>query len=182
KLYDAAKNREYLSVNSPLHSNETIIANVSKKLDAVNVFAFPLHIHSGLKITMPKAAYVSPSQVLTEYAFDKSSLSQDTMILYKQDGFCGFALFKGGEFLLSNDFSCSAAEDMIYFILNTLQQAGMNSGEISLIVTGGTYTEKELSLLSKFIRQVSFADLSKNVRVEAEFNEVDLQRYFMVLA
>ncbi len=182
RLYDATKNRDYLSTTNAIHSSETIIANTSEKLDAENIFAYPLHVHSGLKVVMPKAMFVTPSQVLAEYAFDIASLKTNTMILCKRNDACDFAVFKGNEFTLSNSFSYSTPEDMIYFILNTLQQTGINSGEVCLLITGEEFSDKELSLLQKFIKEVSFANVKESIIVDKEFETMNLQKYFMVLA
>lgn len=182
RLYDATKNRDYLSTTNSVHSSETIIANTSEKLDAENIFAYPLQIHSGLKVVMPKAKFITPSYVLAEYAFDIASLKNNTMILYKRNNACDFAVFKGNEFTLSNSFSYSSPEDMIYFILNTLQQTGINSGEVCLLITGEDYSERELSLLQKFVQEVSYANVKENIIVDKEFDCMSLQKYFMVLA
>lgn len=182
RLYDATKNREYLSVVHGLFANETIIANTSRKLDAVNVFAFPLQVYSGLKVIMPKASYLCPSQIIAEYAFDVASLKQNTLILYKSDNTCSFALFKGSEFVLSNSFTFTNAADLIYFTLNTLQQAGINTGDVCLLLAGDTCNQEESTLLRRYIREVSYANCSENIIVGEEFRQADLQKYFMVLA
>ena len=166
RLYDATKNRDYLSTTNSIHSSETIIANTSEKLEVV----------------MPKAKFITPSYVLAEYAFDIASLKNNTMILYKRNNACDFAVFKGNEFTLSNSFSYSSPEDMIYFILNTLQQTGINSGEVCLLITGEDYSERELSLLQKFVQEVSYANVKENIIVDKEFDCMSLQKYFMVLA
>ena len=71
---------------------------------------------------------------------------------------------------------------MIYFILNTLQQTGINSGEVCLLITGEDYSERELSLLQKFVQEVSFANVKENIIIDKEFDGMNLQKYFMVLA
>lgn len=182
KFYDASQNKKYLSETNTLCSAETVIANTSIKLEAENVFAFAQHTYSGLKVLMPKAVFMSPSQVLAEYTFDIAKLKQNTMLIYKRHNACDIVLFKGDSFILTNTFSYSAPEDMIYFILNTLQQTSVNSGEVCLVLSGNEYTEKELSLLQKFVSEVAFANVRENVVVSNEFENTDLQRYFMVLA
>ncbi|MDO5760195.1 MAG: DUF3822 family protein [Bacteroidota bacterium] len=182
KLYDASQNKTYLSQTNKISTTDTIIANTSTKLEAENIFAFQQHIHSGLKVLMPKAVFVSPAQVLAEYAFDIASLKQNTLLVYKKENSCQVALFKGDSFVLTNTFSYSTPEDMIYFILNILQHTSVNSGEVCVVLTGENYTEKELSFLQKFLNEVAFANMGENIVIPSEFNDVDLQKYFMILA
>ena len=182
KLYDASKNKDYLKTVSPVYSNDTVIANVCQKLDAVNVFAYPLQQYSGMKIVMPKARYVSPSEVLAQYAFDVSSFMQNTFIMNKTSNGCGFAVFKGNTFTLSNSFTYQTADDMIYFLLYTLQQLEINTAEVNLMLSGEKFTEEELHLLKRYIKHVSYANCAENITVPAEFDGIDLQKYFLLLA
>ncbi|MCF0209897.1 MAG: DUF3822 family protein [Bacteroidales bacterium] len=182
RLYDVAKNKDYVSTTNAVYSSDTIIANVVEKLDAVSVFAYPLQVYNGLKILMPKAHYVCPSQVLAEYAFDVASLRNDTFIICKRNGACDFALFKNGQFTLSNTFTYKTPEDLIYFVLYTMQQTGINSGDVCLLLTGCEYTEEEQRLLKKFVREVSYANCGENIVLSEEFKSIDIQKYFMVLA
>lgn len=182
RLYDAAKNREYVATTNAVHSSDTIIANTVEKLDSVSIFAYPLHVYSGFKVVMPKANYVCPAQVLAEYAFDVASLRKDTFIISKREDDCDFAVFKGGQFTLSNSFTYKTPEDLIYFVLYTMQQVGINTGDVCLLLTGEAYTEEEQRLLKKFVREVSYANCAENIVLSEEFKDIDLQKYFMVLA
>lgn len=123
KLYDQTKNKEYLKQTNAVYSSDTILSNVCNKIDAVNIFAFPLHQYSGMKIVMPKAEFVSTSQVLTEYAFDVSSLMQNTIVLHKNNNRVEIAVFKASQFTLANSFDYKTPQDIIYFLLYTLEAA-----------------------------------------------------------
>jgi hypothetical protein len=182
KLYDSSKNKEYLSASNAIYSSDTILANTVKKIDAVSIFAYPLHSYSGVKIVMPKANFVCQSQVLAEYAFDVSSFMQNTFVLYKRNNGCDFAIFKGNTFTLSNSFDYKTPNDLIYFILFTLQNLNISSAEVSLLLTGERYTDEELLLFRKYVKNVSYANCLENIEVGIEFDGIDLQKYFLVLA
>ncbi|MBR1626630.1 MAG: DUF3822 family protein [Bacteroidales bacterium] len=182
KLYDNTKNKEYLKTVTPVHSSDTVISNVCDKLDAVNIFAYSLQQYSGLKIVMPKAQFVCPSFVEVEYAFDASSLMQNTLVLNKRAGSCDFVIFKGSSFTISNSFTYQTPEDLVYFILYTLQQLEINTSEVNLMITGDEYEQSELNILRRYIKNVSYANPSENIIVPNEFGDLDLQKYFLVIA
>ncbi len=182
KLYDSTKNKEYLKTVCAVYSSDTVVANVSNKTNAVNIFAYPLQQYSGMKIIMPKADYVSASQVMTEYAFDVSSLMQNTLILNKRSNGCDFSIFKGNEFIISNSFAYQTAEDLIYFILYTLQQLEINTAQVNTLLTGEPYNEQELKVLKRYIKNVSYSNPAENITIPMEFDGTDLQKYFLVLA
>lgn len=182
KLYDQSNNKEYLKTVAPVYSNDTIIANTVKEIDAVNIFAYPLQKYSGIKIIMPKADYVSPSQVLAKYAFEVSSFMKNTFIIYKREGGADLVIFKGNQFTLSNSFNYKTPDDLIYFILYTLQQLEINTAEVNLMLTGNSYSNEELLLLKRYVKNVVYANCSENIKVPIEFDGIDLQKYFLLLA
>jgi hypothetical protein len=182
KLYDDKQNKEYLQKTNVLYSSDTIIANTVEKIDAVSIFAYPLHVYSGAKIVMPKAKFVCQSQVLTEYAFEVSSFMKNTFILYKRENGCDFAIFKGNKFTLSNSFDYKTPNDLIYFILFTMQQLNIPTDEVCLLLTGDKYIDEELLLFKKYVKDVTYANCIEDIDVGIEFDGIDLQKYFLVLA
>jgi hypothetical protein len=182
KLYDASKNKDYLRAVANLHENETVLANVSEKLDAVSVFAYPIHKYSGVKILINQAEYCAPAQVLAEYAYDISKFSQNTLIVNKRGQSLDIVLFKGNIFTLSNTITYSEAEDMIYNLLFILQQTEIDTEAVKLLLTGDEYKKEELLLLRRYVKDVLYANPMENIKVGMDFDEVNLQNYFLVIA
>ncbi len=181
KLYDNTKDREYLRTVAPIYSNDKLISNVSQKMNAVEIFAYSLQLYSAMKILIPKAHFVSPSFVLGEYAFDVSSFMQNTLILNKRS-VMDFVVFKGNTFTLANSFDYKTADDLIYFILFTLQQLNINTAEVNMLLTGDDYTSEEIHLLKRYVKHVSYANPLENVCISSEFDGINLQKYFLLLA
>lgn len=182
KLYDQAKNKEYVKTVSNLLSNETVISNISEKLDAVSIFAYPMHTYSGIKILMPNAEYCCQHQIMAEYTYDITRFSQNTLLLNKRENACDIVIFKGNSFVLSNSFEYQSPADLIYFLLFTLQQLNVDTAEVKTLLTGENYEKEELTLLRKYIKDVSFSNPMENIRVGCEFDSVNLQNYFLVIA
>ncbi len=182
KLYDASKNKDYLRAVANLHENETVLASVSEKLDAVNVFAYPIHKYSGVKILINQAEYCCPAQVLAEYAYDVAKFSQNTLIVNKRGKTLDIVLFKGNTFTLSNSITYSETEDMIYNLLFILQQTEIDTEAVKLLLTGDNYEGEELMLLRRYIKDVLYANPMENIKVGMDFDEVNLQNYFLVIA
>ncbi|MGP1514609.1 MAG: DUF3822 family protein [Bacteroidales bacterium] len=182
KLYDSAKNKEYLKTVAPIYSDDTILYSVCEKIDAVNIFACSLQQYSGLKIIMPKAQFISPSLVLTEYAFDVSSFMQNTLVMNKHTDNVDFVIFEGNSFMLSNSFKYKTTNDLIYFLLCTLQRLEINTAQVNVMITGDKYSQEEIYLLRRYIKHVYYANPSENILVPMEFDGIDLQKYFFVLA
>lgn len=181
KLYDATKNKDYIKTVSNLHENEIVISNVSEKLDAVSVFAYPMHKYSGVKVLINQAEYCSQHQVLAEYAYDISKFSQNTLIVNKRENVLDIALFKGNEFKMSNSISYTTNEDMIYNLLFILQQTEVDTEAVKLLLTGDNYDAEQLKMIRRYVKDVAYANPMENIKVGMEFDEVNLQNYFLVI-
>ncbi|MCI7465889.1 MAG: DUF3822 family protein [Bacteroidales bacterium] len=182
KLFDIEKKKDYLKPVAEVHGNETVLSNVCEKVDAVSVFAYPMHKYSGVKILINKAEYCSQQQVLAEYAYDISGFSCNTLLVNKRQNALDLTLFKGNSFTLSNTITYDTTEDMIYNLLFVLQQTEVDTEAVKLLITGDNYTEAELQMLRRYVKDVSYANPMENIRVGVEFDEVNLQNYFLVLA
>lgn len=181
KLYDNTKTKEYLRAVALLNGSDTVLESISEKLDAVLVFATQMYQHSGIKILMPKAKFVPQHQVMAEYGFDVSKLSSNTAVLYKRGKSFDLIVFKGMQFTFSNSFDYVTESDMIYHILFALEQLKIDTSEINLLITGDEFSAEEKQILSKFIKDVSFANPMESIRVGCEFDGIDLQKYFLTL-
>lgn len=181
KLYDNTKTKEYIRTVALLNGSDAVLESISEKLDAVLVFATQMYQHSGIKILMPKAKFVPQHQVMAEYGFDISKLSNNTAVLYKRGNSFDLVVFKGMTFTFSNSFDYVTDSDMIYHILFALEQLKIDTSEINLLITGDEFSFEEKQTLRKYIKDVSYANPMENIRVGLEFDNFDLQKYFLTL-
>lgn len=181
KLFDKNKTKEYLRSVVHLNGSDIVLESISEKLDIVLVYATQMYQHSGIKILMPKAKFLPQHQVMAEYAFDISKLTNNTSVLYKRDKSFDLVVFKGMDFTFSNSFDYITESDLIYHILFVFDQLDINSGEINLLITGDEFSVNEKQILRKYIKNVSYANPMEGIRVGAEFNALDLQKYFLTL-
>lgn len=64
-------------------------------------------------------------------------------------------IYKNGEFYLYNIVEQNADEDVVFYIMNTIQQLGINPASVEVIFDYGiTDTHKALEYLPKFVKQV----------------------------
>ncbi|MDR0790458.1 MAG: DUF3822 family protein [Bacteroidales bacterium] len=182
KLYDKTQDKNYIQTVCNVLSSETILSTTIEAIDAVSVFAIPLSHYSGLKVAMPTSKYCSQQEILTRYLFDVSSFATNTFLLHKRGNTFDMLIFKGSNFVFSNSFACANAMDMIYYLLFALSRLEIDVEDINLVITGDQYSNEEFDTLCQYVRNVSFANPLENVKVGFEFDGVDLQQYFLLLA
>jgi len=49
-------------------------------------------------------------------------------------------------------------------------------------LTGDDYEREELQMLRRYVKDVSYANPMENIKAGMEFDEVNLQNYFLVIA
>jgi|GEM_PF-1082116 hypothetical protein len=182
KLFDNTKVRDYLQNCALLNGSDTILEAISERLDTINVFAMPMFQHSGVKILMPKAEFMPCQKILAEYVFDTSKLANNTAILYRNEKGADIVVFKGTQFTLSNSFVYDNSEDLIYNVLFAFNNLNIDTEDVNLLITGQKYSVEEQQLLSRYIKNVAYANPMESLRVGIEFDGIDLQRYFLVLS
>ncbi|MDD2530158.1 MAG: DUF3822 family protein [Bacteroidales bacterium] len=181
KLYDNTKTKEYLRSVALISGSEVILESISDRLDIVSVFTIPMYLHSGIKILMPKAKFVSGQQVMAEYGFEISKLTGNSAVLLKRDKSCDLVIYKANQFTYSNTFNFSNENDLIYNIIFAFEQLGIDTEEITFLITGQEYTFEEKQSLRKYIKNVSYSNPMEDVRVGYELDGLNLQKYFLTL-
>lgn len=181
KLYDNSKTKDYLRGVANIVSSDTIIENISEKLDAVSVFAFPMHQYSATKILMSKAKFYSQHQAMAEYCFDISKLANNTVVLHKRENACDMVVFKGAKFTYSNSFDFNNEHDMIYQILFAFEKLDIDVEDVNFLITGIEYTHEEKKVLNRHIKSVLYTNPMELIKVGCEFDGVSMQKYFLTL-
>ena len=182
KLYDKTQDKNYIRSVCDVHSSDTILSTTLEAIDAVSVFAIQLSHYSGVKVAMPTSKFCSQHTILSRYLFDISSFSTNMFLLHKRGTIFDMLAFKGNNFVFSNSFKCSNEKDIIYYLLFALSRLKIDVEEIDLVITGDKYNDEEFDMLRRHVRKISFANPLENVKVDLEFDEVDLQQYFLLLA
>lgn len=130
---------------------------------------------------MPKAKYYSQHQIMAEYCFEISKLSNNTVLLNKRGNSCDLVVFKGSNFVFSNSFDFNNENDMIYQILFAIEQLEMDVEDMNFLITGGEYSDEEKKILSKHIKTLMYANPMEFIKYGCEYDSINMQRYFLTL-
>ena len=83
---------------------------------------------------------------------------------------------------MSNTLICTAATDLIYNLLFILQQTEVDTEAVKLLLTGDDYEHEELQMLKRYVKDLAYANPMENIKAGIEFDNVNLQNYFLVIA
>ncbi|MCB9191491.1 MAG: DUF3822 family protein [Flavobacteriales bacterium] len=90
---------------------------------------------------------------------------------------------KDGKLLFSNWFNHSKPDDVLYFLMASLESMNILHSDAELILSGRVDKGDEVySILSRFISKISFAKRPKNLTYSYSFNQIPEHRFPFILA
>ena len=151
-----------------------IVKQDLEQLDAIGQFAIP----KKLKAILDSSVTNSYLTWLNKITATPKSVYVNLLIWQNR-----FALVvsKEGKLLFSNWFSSSKAEDVLYFLMATLEGLNILHTEVSVVLNGQVEKNNDLHLLlGKYISKLSFATLPTTLKYSYSFKELPTHRYPLV--
>jgi hypothetical protein len=153
-----------------------IIEQKLNNTDGVGVFRIPNALVE--KIT----GSVSASFITWIDGLLGSSTGVKVNMILKEKRF-SLTIQKDGKLLFSNWFNHSKPDDVLYFLMASLESMNILHSDVELILAGPVDKGDELhGILSRFISKISFAKRPKNLTYNYAFNQIPEHRFPFILA
>ena len=139
--------------------------------DAVGVFSVPTQFTEVVSTSM-RSAYLDWLDTLST---STSKLKAHLIVREKQ---FGLAVFKDGALLVSNWFEYGKAEDILYYLMATLESVRILHSEVEVVLSGEVDKGDEVhNAIGRFISKLSFAKRPKNLTYSYSFKDVPEHSY-----
>lgn len=136
-----------LNIKSVYALDKTIAEVLNNRFPNIRIFSAATPFLEGCKKAIPEN--------MNEAAF--TCFQKDTFQL---------ALFSNGDLLFYNNFKCSSASDVLYYVLLAYEQNGFDPNKIPLFLTGHVVNDSEIyKLLYRYIAELHFLVLPSFVEV-----------------
>ena len=163
-LYEDDRKRMYLKFNTSLESDELIVVDEIKSLEAKNIFALPFSIKTKLDHQFKNINYHHASSALIDslVAINKNQISKKLYAHIQATHFETIVL-DGKNLLFYNTFNHHSAEDFIYYLLFVCEQLQLNPEKIELIFLGEIEKNSAIySAAQKYIRTIKFGERTES--------------------
>lgn len=91
------------------------------------------------------------------------------------------AYFKKGKFQFGNSYEIGAAEDFIYYTLNTTEQLGLNPQKLKLILTGKIVTGDKIHHLAfSYFEKIQFGATQTNLKIASAIDELPKHYFYTI--
>lgn len=157
-LFEKDHSADYLKFNSKILKSDFISHDEIAINDSVNVYVPYMNINNFIFDTFGVFEYKHASTILIESILKKHTNSKESTI-YLNINAMHFELIaiQDSKLLIYNCFEYATIEDVLYFLLFTMEQLHLNAETVNLQLMGLVKQDDELySVIYKYVRFVEF--------------------------
>lgn len=169
KLYNEKDKKNIFSVNHSLTNEELVIDELKSKI--INLYGIPNTIFQTVKNVIPEAIIRSNSSILINNFLSLNNL-QETMFLFLKDSYINIVVTKGNKLIFQNKFEYQTKEDLLFYVLFSIQQLNFSNEEINTVIYGNI-SKEEYNILYQYIRNIKFGNKLKDISCSNEFNNIE---------
>ena len=158
------------------NQDSEVLTQKLSNTDAVGLFAFPKTLKDVLTEPISSSFITWVDSILGTNSGIKSYLIIDEKQL-------SLTIIKEGKLLFSNWFQYSKPDDVLYFLMASLESLNILHSEIELILGGEIEKGDEtFTALSRFISKISFLKRPKNLKYSYSFSQLAEHRFPSIFA
>ncbi|MCB9187459.1 MAG: DUF3822 family protein [Flavobacteriales bacterium] len=175
-LFSETEKEKYFNFLFDSSEESEIVTQKLTNTDAVGLFSIPKSVKEVLK-----EAVSSSFLTWTDSILGNSSGTKVYLVLDEKQ--FSLSILKDGKLIFSNWFQFSKEDDVLYFLMATLESLNILHSEIELLMGG--FVEKgdeTFKVLSRFISKISFIKRPKNLTYSYSFNHMAEHRFPFILA
>ena len=169
ELYNEKDKKNIFSVNHSLTNEELVIDELKSKI--INLYAIPNTIFQTVKNVIPEAIFRSNSSILINNFLSLNN-QQETMFLFLKDSYINIVVTKGNKLIFQNKFEYQTKEDLLFYVLFSIQQLNFSNEEINTVIYGNI-SKEEYNILYQYIRNIKFGNKLKDISCSNEFNNIE---------
>ena len=169
ELYNEKDKKNIFSVNHSLTNEELVIDELKSKI--INLYAIPNTIFQTVKNVIPEAIIRSNSSILINNFLSLNNL-QETMFLFLKDSYINIVVTKSDGLIFQNKFEYQTKEDLLFYVLFSIQQLNFSNEEINTVIYGNI-SKEEYNILYQYIRNIKFGNKLKDISCSNEFNNIE---------
>lgn len=179
-FYDSEKARDLLEFNIGKTPDESIITNDVE--DIKLVYSIPTEIKNTLDKLFPSHNLKHIGYSTVKLFFNHFQLKNADLFLNIHNGQTEIVIKKDKKPLLYNVYNTLSDEDILYYLLFSIEQFNLNPANIRVAVAANRETSSELFVaIKKYIKNVEFAVSDKLIIRKEELEKLPHHFYFTTL-
>lgn len=175
-LFSETEKEKYFNFLFDGSDESEIVTQKLSNSDAVGLFSIPKSVKEVLKERVSSSFLTWADSILGNSSGTKVYLALNE----KQ---FSLSILKDGKLVFSNWFQLSKADDVLYFLMATLESLNILHSEIELLLGGSVEKgDDTFKVLSRFISKISFIKRPKNLTYSYSFSQMAEHRFPFIFA
>ncbi len=181
-LFQKENLKSYIELNAKVANIVEYRFQILEKEGIVVCFALPKELSDWINQIFPKAKITHEISVVIQSVLrDFHSLSESKVVLNIHKGHFDLMFLSKGKLEFVNSFPFSEKEDLLYFVLFTLEQLNLDPHEIEVFLLGEIKKGSEQhQLLFQYIKNIHFGSRNKNIKISNGLNEIPNHYFYSV--
>lgn len=158
KLFNPDLLADYLKFNSKILKSDFIAYDEIETNDSVNVYVPYVNINNYVYERFGIFSYKHISTILVEKILEAEKYAQNTKVyLHVEHSQFNLVVISKGNLVLYNSFEYNTKEDLIYYLLFTMEQLNLSPESVDVLLLGNIkLNDDNYNIIYKYIRHVSF--------------------------
>ncbi|MDC0249746.1 DUF3822 family protein [Flavobacteriales bacterium] len=175
-LYKKEDAEELLSFNTEIHG-KVLVDNILSQ-GAHLIYSVPKKIIDIISNFFPNAKQKAQETILIQQ-YSQLNTNEDKAYVYLNEKKAGITIFKRNKLIFNNTFEYLTKEDLLYFVLFSLEQLKLSPEHIEVILFGTIEEEDEFfNLLYEYIRNIKLGKRPHQFNFPTEFDPLAQHKYF----
>ncbi len=157
-VFEKEKEAMLLGLNSALDTEDVIMSERLKQMEAVNIYAMDSGLRQTIRRQFPLVEFHHYSTALLEnILFENKKKGENMVVVNIHVSNFEIVLVNQKSLIFYNTFHYTSAEDVVYYLLFVFEQFNINAEIIKVSITGELDKNSTIyALLYKYVREISF--------------------------
>ena len=180
-FYKEERNREILGFNHNLY--EEILSDKMQQMDAMNIYSVPTDLLSLIHQSFPNTQIKCNSSIFIEQLLLQNNSLEAKVYASVKNNILEVGMIEENKLELHNSFSIETKEDMLYFLLFSMEQLRLSPEKTELILLDDILkSDERYNLLYQYIRNISFGNRPENLNFSKELESIKSHQYFCLFS
>ncbi len=181
-LFKADQKEAYLKFNHALETDELVLVDEVKAADAKNMYAIPDKIKQFFDSHFPNHRLRHFSSVYIDEVFSLNAMRKEKKCFVNINASRLDVVITGEGLRFCNSFLYQSTEDLIYFILLSMEQNQCDVQNTEIVISGEVEAGSGIhKIIQQYIKQVNFAVNDKRIVRSAPFASLPHHYYFNLI-
>ena len=180
-FYKEEKNREILGFNHNVY--EEILSDKMQQMDAINIYSVPPELLNLIHKSFPNTQIKCKSSIFIEQLLLQNNSVEAKVYASVKNNILEVSVIEENKLELHNSFSIDTKEDMLYFLLFSMEQLRLSPEKTELILLDDILkSDEKYNLLYQYVRNISFGKRSENLNFSKELESIKSHQYFCLFS